>query len=101
LEAIVEAAALTPPDDEHDPEGSTIGFERALVIDLLHQAESDLDALDRALIRLAGDGYGVCTGCARPIPAERLAAHPTALTCVSCARAGAPATSVRRRPTTS
>ena len=71
------------------------------MIDLLHQAESDVDALDRALTRLAGDSYGACTGCARPIPAERLAAHPTALTCVSCARAGAAAASVRLRPTTS
>ncbi|HWI04432.1 MAG TPA: hypothetical protein VNT52_11530 [Acidimicrobiales bacterium] len=33
----MEAAALSPPDDEHDPEGSTVGFERALVIDLLSQ----------------------------------------------------------------
>ena len=30
-DAIVEAAALDVPDDEHDPEGSTIGFERAQI----------------------------------------------------------------------
>ena len=71
------------------------------MIDLLAQAESDVDALDRALTRLAGDSYGACADCARPIPAERLAAHPTAKTCVSCTRDGAAAASVRLRPTTS
>jgi RNA polymerase-binding transcription factor DksA len=68
------------------------------VIDLLSQAEADVEALDHALARLEGDAYGACTGCGRPIPADRLAAHPTALTCVACAQAGTSATSVRRKP---
>ena len=98
-DAIVEAAALSPPDDEHDPEGSTVGFERALVIDLLAQAEADVAALDVALAQLNAGTYGQCVGCGRTIPPERLAAHPTADRCVACAQAGAAATSSRVRPT--
>ncbi len=29
FEDLVDYAAVTPPDDEHDPEGATIGWERA------------------------------------------------------------------------
>ena len=35
---IVEAAELTSTDDEHDPEGATIAYERAQVWSLLRQA---------------------------------------------------------------
>ena len=99
LDAIVEAAALDPPDDEHDPEGSTVGFERAMVIDLLRQAEEDLAGLDRALDRVRRGAYGACGTCGRPIPPERLAAQPSTLTCLGCAQASAAATSSRVRPT--
>ena len=95
----MEAAALSPPDDEHDPEGSTVGFERALVIDLLSQAEADVAALDLALERLDAGAYGRCEACSRAIPAERLAANPTTRHCVACAQASAAATSSRVRAT--
>jgi DnaK suppressor protein len=95
----VDAAALSPPDDEHDPEGATVGFERALVIDLLAQADADVAALDSALERLGAGTYGTCVVCGEPIPGERLAAHPTAEQCVACAQARAAATSSRVRPT--
>ena len=99
LDAIVEAAALDPPDDEHDPEGSTVGFERALVIDLLAQAEADVAALDLALAAVDAGTYGACQGCGGPIGGERLAAHPTARHCVACAQARAAPTSSRVRAT--
>jgi RNA polymerase-binding transcription factor DksA len=98
-DAIVEAAALSPPDDEHDPEGSTVGFERALVIDLLTQAEADVAALDLALADLDAGDYGRCDACGQPIAGERLAAHPTTRLCVGCAQARAEATSSRVRAT--
>jgi RNA polymerase-binding transcription factor DksA len=98
-DAIVEAAALSPPDDEHDPEGSTVGFERALVIDLLTQAEADVAALDLALADLDAGYYGRCEACGQPIAGERLAAHPTTRHCVRCAQARAAATSSRVRAT--
>ena len=88
LDDIVEVAALEVPDDEHDPEGHTIGFERAQVAALLDSARSHLADLDRAVARVAAGDHGTCRGCGRPIPAERLLARPTAETCVACAPSG-------------
>lgn len=85
LEAIVEASAMAVADDEHDPEGSTIGFERAQVASLLDEARARLERLDRAQQRLAPGEYGTCQTCGRPIAVERLLAHPGAEACVQCA----------------
>jgi RNA polymerase-binding transcription factor DksA len=38
-----------------------------------------------ALERIANGSYGVCASCGEPIGSERLAAVPSALTCVKCA----------------
>ena len=40
--AIVEGSELTSTDDEHDPEGATIAYERAQASALLRQARADL-----------------------------------------------------------
>ena len=37
--AIVEGSELTSTDDEHDPEGATIAYERAQATALLRQAQ--------------------------------------------------------------
>jgi len=37
-----------------------------------------------ALERIEAGLYGICSACGRPIAAERLAAAPTAVTCVRC-----------------
>ncbi len=76
-------------DDEHDPEGSTIAFERARVSTLLSQARAHLAELQRAQDRIAAGTYGVCAECGAAIPPERLAALPTARTCVQCRSTGA------------
>ncbi len=73
-------------DDEHDPEGATIAFERQHVAALLEQARSHLAATEAALRKLDAGSYGTCDVCGRPIGAERLAARPAALTCVRCAQ---------------
>ncbi|MBN9107153.1 MAG: TraR/DksA C4-type zinc finger protein [Pseudonocardia sp.] len=83
--ALADEQALTTHDDEHDPEGVTIGFERAQVQGLLAGARRDLEAVERAERRLAEGTYGRCVRCGRPIPAERLDALPAAETCVACA----------------
>lgn len=44
---------MTSTDDEHDPEGTTIAFERAQVRSLLDQAKTDRAALQDATARLA------------------------------------------------
>jgi DnaK suppressor protein len=85
---IVESSAGVATDDEHDPEGATIAFERAQLAALTDQARSHLAELDEALDRLRQGRYGRCERCGRPIGAERLAARPAARTCITCAAAG-------------
>ena len=85
FQGIVDAAADANADDEHDPEGATIAFERAQVAGLLAAAEEHLADLDAALTRLAEGRYGICERCGRPIAAARLAARPAARTCIACA----------------
>ncbi len=85
LHNLFEASRSSNADDEHDPEGATIGFERAQLSALLDAARRQLIELDDAVTRLDMGGYGVCTRCSRPIPGERLAVRPTATTCVDCA----------------
>lgn len=88
LAGIVEQQVEVAPDDEHDAEGSTIGFERARVTALLGHARRVLADLETAQRRMVAGDYGRCTGCGQPIPEERLAAMPTATTCVGCASGG-------------
>ncbi len=83
--AIVEAAGQANADDEHDPEGATIAFERQHVAALLDQASRKLAAVDAAIGRLEAGQFGRCEQCGQPIAAARLAARPTAATCISCA----------------
>ena len=82
---VVDASRDSNADDEHDPEGATIAFERSQVDALIRQAEAHLPELDAAYERLAAGRYGGCEVCRAPIPAERLGARPTARTCVRCA----------------
>ncbi|KOG47626.1 TraR/DksA family transcriptional regulator [Streptomyces decoyicus] len=84
-DGVVEAASLTANDDEHDPEGATVAFERAHLRDMLKQAHADLDDLDRAAQRIASGAYGSCERCGGPISSGRLTARPTARTCIDCA----------------
>ncbi|HEY4458048.1 MAG TPA: TraR/DksA C4-type zinc finger protein [Pseudonocardiaceae bacterium] len=84
---IVEASALTTNDDEHDPEGVTVAFERAQVQGMLDQARTDLADLDRAVGRVANGTYWTCARCGGPIADERLAALPATSTCITCANA--------------
>ena len=82
---LAEEQVLTTHDDEHDPEGVTIGFERAQLLGLLAGARNDLGALDRAADRIADGTYGQCLRCGTPIPDERLEALPAAEACLACA----------------
>ncbi|WP_432824549.1 TraR/DksA family transcriptional regulator [Dactylosporangium sp. CA-092794] len=85
LRGVFAASVDSNADDEHDPEGSTIAYERAQLTAVLDAARRRLADLDDALARLAAGTYGGCERCGRPIPAERLAARPAARTCVGCA----------------
>ena len=85
---IVTASADAVRDDEHDPEGATIAFERTQVATLLADARRLLQSLDVAEERLAARAAGQCEICEQTIAFERLLARPTATRCVSCAAPG-------------
>ena len=86
FDAVVAASRASNADDEHDPEGATIAFERQQVVALLDAARRRLAEVDAALARRAEGRYGVCESCGRPIATERLAVRPAARTCIDCAR---------------
>src|SRR5437763_13438307 len=86
VDAVIEAANDVATDDEHDPEGATIAFERARVGALLEQARVHLGDIEDALRRIEDGRYGRCEICLQQIGAERLAARPVARTCIACAR---------------
>jgi DnaK suppressor protein len=87
LEGLAGDADDANGDDEHDPEGSTLAYERARVAALLTEAESNLLDLDRALAKLAAGNYSVCEVCGEEIARDRLEALPAARTCFDCATA--------------
>jgi DnaK suppressor protein len=72
-------------DDEHDPEGATIAFERSRVDALLTQARDHLLDIARAQDRVLAATYGICERCGNRISVGRLTARPTAATCIGCA----------------
>lgn len=82
---IVAAAEQSNVDDEHDPEGTTIAFERQQVAALLRQAKADREAMRAALDRVEEPGYGVCEHCRGFIGVDRLMALPSATRCIACA----------------
>ena len=51
-DAVVAASLDTNADDEHDPEGATIAFERSQIGSLVRQARDHLAEIDAALGRL-------------------------------------------------
>jgi DnaK suppressor protein len=83
--AMVAASEDSNADDEHDPEGATIGFERAQLAATMELTRGRIEDLDRALAAVAEGSYGRCERCGAAIGAERLAARPAARTCISCA----------------
>ena len=85
FDAVVAASRASNADDEHDPEGATIGFERAQLTALLAGARSRIAEVDDALRRVDAGTYGVCERCGRPIAQERLVVRPFARHCMACA----------------
>ena len=84
LDAIVAASANANTDDEHDPEGSTIAYERAQVAALLARAQSKFRIL---IVPWPGSQRGLfgLRAMSFRILAERLAALPAGRTCFDCA----------------
>jgi RNA polymerase-binding transcription factor len=85
FDAVVASSRDTNADDEHDPEGATIAFERSQVGALVRQARHGLAEVEAAVRRLEAGTYGVCETCGAPVGDERLEARPTARLCIRCA----------------
>lgn len=85
FQEIVDASSDSNGDDEHDPEGSTIAFERSQQKALMSQAEEHLAELQDAQTRVSEGRFGVCEKCGQPISIARLEARPVARTCIVCA----------------
>ena len=83
----VAASQDSNADDEHDPEGATIAFERQQLVALIAAVEQSRADIQRGLAALTDGGYGVCETCGGPIGEERLEARPNARTCIACASA--------------
>lgn len=82
---LVDAATGANADDEHDPEGATVGFERAQLAASIERLRAQVSELDAASDRVSAGNYGRCERCGQPIGADRLRARPTARTCIRCA----------------
>ena len=87
FEELVEAADLEPPDDEHDPDGTT-AYERAQVSSLASATRVRLTEIDRALADVERVDFGRCRSCGGPIGLERLLAVAGTDRCVRCAATG-------------
>lgn len=86
LDAVFAATTGANVDDEHDPEGATIAFERSQLSDSIDAARDRLREAEAALIRLDTGSYGVCEHCGERISAARLAARPVSRRCIACAQ---------------
>ena len=82
MAALIAASRDSNADDEHDPEGQTIAYERSQLSAVTSQALEHLTEVDAAIERVATGRYGVCETCGKPIDEARLEARPTARTCV-------------------
>ena len=85
LDDVVAAAADVATDDEHDPEGATIAYERSRTQALILQADAHLREIALAVERLDRGSYGTCERCGEPIGPARLEARPVVRTCIACA----------------
>lgn len=75
----------SPIDDEHDPEGVTVAYERAQIDALLDETRQELAEIDNALAAVDTGSYGKCSDCGGQIPQARLDALPGVTLCMDCA----------------
>jgi RNA polymerase-binding transcription factor DksA len=84
---LVAASEASNADDEHDPEGATIAFERSQLAAQIALVRAGAAQVDAALERAASSGFGTCASCGDAIDPARLEARPAATTCIACASA--------------
>jgi len=57
--------------------------------------KAEIEAIDRALVKLGTGRYGRCEQCGQAIPQSRLEALPAVALCLACAEAGETQASLR------
>jgi DnaK suppressor protein len=87
LASVVDATAEATADDEHDPEGSTLAFERGQLVAQIERSRVKVVEIDIALERIALGTYGICERCGAQIGPARLEVLPAARLCITCANA--------------
>jgi RNA polymerase-binding transcription factor len=85
LESLFTASRDSNADDEHDPEGATIAFEREQLVSIMTRVKQTMGELRQALRDLDDGSYGICQSCGQPIDPARLEIRPQATLCVACA----------------
>src|ERR1035441_11115261 len=93
---LAQAASSAGTDDEHDPEGATLAFERQHAAALLVAARAQLAAIEAARQRLEAGTYGMCERCGQPIGDERLGGPAAPGGCIRRAAEGPPGGGPRR-----
>ncbi|MCU1570038.1 MAG: DNA-binding protein [Naasia sp.] len=87
ISSLTDARRDANSDDEHDPEGTTLAWERSQADSLRLDAVARLAAVAAARARVAEGTYGTCIRCGGPIAPGRLEARPWTDRCVACADA--------------
>jgi DnaK suppressor protein len=59
-------------------------YDREFLLSLTELEQHRLTLVDKALKRIEGGGFGLCTQCERPIPTKRLEVQPWAQYCIRC-----------------
>lgn len=72
--------------DNHPADYGSQMYERSKDLGLLEEAKRQLAEIEEAQKAIAAGNYGVCQGCGRPIPEDRLLALPSTVFCVECKR---------------
>jgi DnaK suppressor protein len=85
--ALAEVARSGDRDGDDEIDAGAKTSEREHQLSVVATLDERLGQVQRAIERLDAGGYGGCDSCQRPITAERLAAFPSATSCVECKRA--------------
>ncbi len=85
MASFLESRRDTATDDEHDPEGPTLAFERAQAHAILRQTQLHSIEISTALQRLTDSTFGTCVRCKSAIGFARLEARPSTPYCIRCA----------------
>jgi DnaK suppressor protein len=73
--------------DEENADAGSFTFERERDLSIENNVRDLMGKIDRALARMGGSTYGICSRCGKPIEKARLKALPYADLCIKDAQA--------------